>query len=238
MEQPLIGQVALVTGAGTGIGEAIVRSLSGAGATVVLCGRRKEPLQAVGDSLPNPHLVVTCDVRDNSEVSAVVSDVVAKFGRIDLLVNNAGIYHPTPFDDLEVELWDDVIATNLRGAFLFCKAVWPQLKANKGQIVNISSISGTKGFSGSSAYCASKFGLNGLTEVLKIEGQPHGIRAFSLCPGAVSTAIWEVRADSATLDRMMTPEMIADVLKFLVLSPRGIDVSPVVVTNFNDPWAG
>ena len=70
MEQPLIGQVALVTGAGTGIGEAIVRSLSGAGATVVLCGRRKESLQAVGDSLPNPHLVVTCDVRDNSEVSA------------------------------------------------------------------------------------------------------------------------------------------------------------------------
>lgn len=237
METSLTGQVALLTGAGTGIGAAIARSLSNLGSTIVLCGRRKEKLDEVGSTLAGPYRSLVCDVKEEGDVKSVVDQTVAEFGAMHLLVNNAGVFYPTPFDDLNVADWDDVLDSNLRGAFLATKYSWPHLKASRGQIVNISSISGTKGFSGGAAYCASKFAMNGLSEVLRIEGKPYGIRVHTICPGPVNTPIWEPLANPEELGRMMTADTIADLVRFSVTSPRGIDLSPIVVTNFVEPWS-
>ena len=229
-------QVALVTGAGSGIGAAICHSLSASGYSLVLCGRREQPLTELASQLSTPTLTLTCDVREEAQIQNCVTKAVEKFGRLDVLVNNAGIFQPTPIDETPAQLWDGILSSNLRSAFLMSQAAWPHLKESQGQIMNISSISATMGFAGGAAYCASKFGMNGLTAVLAVEGKPFGIRAFAVCPAQVATPIWEARADEDQLQKMMTAEQIADLVAYLINSPRNINIAPVVISNFHNPW--
>ena len=236
MNSKLSGQVALVTGAGTGIGASIAKALASEGAKIVLCGRRMEPLQSVVAGLPTESLCLTCDVRDSEEVQACVANAIQRFGRLDILANNAGVFGIVPFEEMTAEYWDEVLDTNLKGAFHFSKAAWPHLKASKGQIVQISSIAGAQGFTGCSAYCASKHGLNGLSEVLAIEGKPHGIRILSICPGSVDTPLWQRLEGEETLARMMEPEDVADLVRWMVCSPRNMEFGKFTVTNFQSPW--
>jgi NAD(P)-dependent dehydrogenase (short-subunit alcohol dehydrogenase family) len=126
---------------------------------------------------------------------------------------------------------------NLRGVFLLCRAAWPHLQKSRGQIVKVSSIAGVKGYVNNAAYSASKFGLNGLTEVLALEGQPHGIRVSAVCPGSVDTPIWDKQAPSAVRKKMMKPEATAALVVHLLSAPRALAFGPIVVQNFNDPWA-
>lgn len=232
----LEGQVAFITGAGTGIGAAIARALAAEGISTVLTGRRPEPLYALAEKLGEGHLAIPMDVRDETEVQAAVAQTVSRWGRLDILVNNAGIFRPTPFEETTLELFEENLSANLTGAFLASKAAWPHLKASQGQILNLSSIAGIQGFSGSAAYCASKFGLNGLSQVLALEGKEHGIRVLVLCPGSIDTAMWEPLADEATRERMMKPSMVADQARHLLTSPRGVEFGPVVLSNFNNPF--
>lgn len=232
----LEGQVALITGAGQGLGAAIAEVLAAAGAQTVLCGRRRERLEAVAEKLQPTPLDLTCDVTDEAQIKAVIERTVSRFGRLDILVNNAGIGDWIALEETETKFFDDVIATNLRGPFLFSKHAWPHLKASKGQILNISSIAGTQSFNRMSAYCASKHGLNGLSGVLAIEGEPYGIRVLSLCPGSVDTDIWKSEASEQERSRMMTPEQLAAFAQFLLTSPRNVLVKQIVVENFLSPF--
>jgi len=225
-----------VTGAGSGIGAAIARSLSSDGANLVLLGRRRATLDETARQLGGASVSIECDVRSSESVDRALRQGLDRFERIDMLVNNAGIFGPEPFEETTPDIWDDVITTNLSGAYLWSHAAWPHLRETQGQIVNVSSIAGTRGFRGCSAYCASKFGLNGLSEVLALEGEPLGIRVFSVCPGSVDTPLWHPHSTEPERDRMMDVETIASLVLWLVTSDRGVAVQPVVITNFRDPF--
>jgi 3-oxoacyl-[acyl-carrier protein] reductase len=249
MAKKLDGQTALITGAGSGLGAAIARAMAAEGARCVLAGRRPEPLERVRLETIAPEAersgvgdwarVILCDVRAEAQVESLVAQTVAEFGGVDILVNNAGVFYERPLTQTTTALWDETIAVNLRAAFLLCRAAWPHMqRRGGGQIVNLSSVAGVQGYADEAAYCASKFGLNGLTAALALEGKPHNIRVLAVCPGAVDTPIWEGLAAPEATRRMMPPESIAELVRWLVTSPRHLDFGPIVVRNFRDPWQG
>ena len=239
MGNKLAHQTALITGAGSGLGAAIARALASEGAWCVLAGRRPEPLERIRLEIGASARAIPTDVRDEAQIEALVAQTVAEFGGVDILVNNAGVFHETPLAETTTALWDETLAVNLRGAFLLCRAAWPHMqKRGRGQIVNVSSVAGVQGYAAEAAYCASKFGLNGLTAALALEGKPHNIRVSAVCPGAVDTPLWEGRAASEVVQRMMQPEPIAELVRWLVTSPPSVDFGTVIVRNFQDPWVG
>jgi NAD(P)-dependent dehydrogenase (short-subunit alcohol dehydrogenase family) len=227
----------IVTGAGSGIGAAVARRLAGAEANLVLVGRRREALETTAAGLPNA-IVHPADVTDPAQVLGLVARAIAEFGQLDGLINSAGIFRMVPFADTDEAVWDQTLNVNLRSVYLVCRAAWPHLVVSQGQIVNISSIAAVHGYPGSAAYCASKFGLNGLTEVLALEGKPHGIRAVAVCPAQTETPIWDGQAPDSVRARMMMPEAVADLVHWLLHAPRNIELGPVIVRNFHNPWEG
>ena len=242
MEKKLINQVVLITGAGSGLGAAIARALAAEGARCMLAGRRPEPLQSVASEIESAGGVaraIPADVSNEAQIENLVAQTVAEFGGVDILVNNAGVFRIAPLTETTTAMWDETIAINLRGAFLLCRAVWPHMRRRGGgQIVNVSSDLGVQGYADEAAYCASKFGLNGLTAALALEGKPHNIRVFAVCPGAADTPIWGDTAAPEVMRRMMGAEQIAELVRWLVTAPRNLDFGPIVVRNFTDPWEG
>lgn len=239
VERPFEGQVALVTGEGKGIGLAIARGLVEDGAKVAVSGRHEASLKDAVSTFGSDGLAVVMDVRDEISVRDGIASVMAWAGRLDILVNNAGIgLLDTPLLETTTEAWRDVLETNLTGAFFVTKEAWPHLVESKGQVLSVSSIAGSQGFPGASAYCASKHGLSGFTEVLRKEGGPVGVRALALCPGAVDTDIWD--EEWASYDhraRMMSPDQIGLLAAAMLATPRNIDLGPWVVLNRVSPWA-
>ena len=240
MIQKLSGAVAIVTGAGSGLGAAIAQALASEGAKCALAGRRREPLQAVADEIGatgGEASVIPTDVADEAQVAALVAETVQTFGCLDVLVNNAGLMRPASLTQTSTALWDEILNVNLRGAFILCRAAWPHLQHSRGQIINVSSMAAVQGYLDEAAYCASKHGLNGLTEVLALEGKPHGIRALAVCPAAVETPLWDRDAPADVRRRMMKPTQVAEMVRWLVTAPRNLDFGPVLVRNFDDPWS-
>jgi NAD(P)-dependent dehydrogenase (short-subunit alcohol dehydrogenase family) len=140
-------------------------------------------------------------------------------------------------EEMTAALWDETLNTNLRGAFLAARAAWPHFaRQGGGQIFNISSGAAFQAYEGQTAYCASKFGLNGLTEVLALEGRPHNIRAYAVCPAATETAVWGDWVKPAVLKRMMRPADVAEVIRWLAVQPPRLAFGPVVIKNLRDPW--
>jgi NAD(P)-dependent dehydrogenase (short-subunit alcohol dehydrogenase family) len=182
-------QVALVTGAGAGLGRAVALTFAQEGASVVAVSLEPDELaeverEAARRGLRDRLLPVQADVGDVDDTEQVRAMVLDRFGRLDILVNNAGIIQVRPVEDTAVEEWDRVLRTNLRGPFLYCRAFVPTMKERQaGIIVNVSSRSGVEPFVGESAYCASKFGLEGLTFTLALELRPWNIRAAVVHPG-------------------------------------------------------
>jgi NAD(P)-dependent dehydrogenase (short-subunit alcohol dehydrogenase family) len=242
MTLPFASQTALLTGAGTGLGAAIARELARAGARCVLAGRRPEPLRAVAAAIAaadGAAHVVCADVTEAAQVERLVAEAVAWGGGLNIVVNAAGIFKMAAFEQTSLELFDATLNVNLRGAFLVCRAAWPHLRAaGVGQIVNLSSVSGVQAYRGNAAYGASKFGLNGLSAVLALEGRPHHIRVFTVCPAATDTPIWDGQAPAAVRARMMKPEPIAAFVAHLLAAPPELAFDPIVIRNFDDPWAG
>lgn len=236
MDHSLNHQVAIITGAGSGLGAAMARALTVAGARCVLAGRQPEKLEHLRGELGATAHVYPCDVREEAQIEQLVAHTTQTLGRIDILINNAGIFQMRSLTGTPTAVFDETLAVNLRGPFLVCRAAWPHLQKSRGQIVNISSIAGVKGYSNNAAYSASKFGLNGLTEVLALEGQPHGIRVSAVCPGSVDTPIWDKQAPAAVRQKMMKPEATAALVLHMLTAPRDVAFGPVVLQNFSDPW--
>jgi NAD(P)-dependent dehydrogenase (short-subunit alcohol dehydrogenase family) len=214
-------RVAIVTGAGRGIGRATARLFAREGARVVLFGRTLAHLEEVRreiESLGGQALAIAGDVAREEDVRSLFQEAKSVYGRIDILVNSAGIVALRPFVDMDAETWDQVIAVNLRGTFLCCREAFRVMSEQKGGvIVNISSLSGVKGvekFPGLSAYNVSKSGVAGLTEILAVEGKPYNIRVCAVSPGAVDTEM--LRQAAPHLKAGMTPEDMADILLFMV----------------------
>lgn len=191
MHLPLQGRVLLVTGASRGIGRALALECAPAGARLALTGRDEAALQAAvaeATSLGAEARGYLLDVRGHGRVAETVEQVLADFGQIDALVNNAAVGKYASFLDLTLGDWEDMLAANLVGLVAVTRAVLPSmLSAKQGHIVNVSSIQGLRATATSSAYSATKFALQGLTQSLQLEFRRQGISITALCPGSVDT---------------------------------------------------
>lgn len=215
----LSGKVAFVTGASGGIGAAVARALSAEGVSVGLASRR-------GDDLGLPDaLGLVCNVADRVQVEEAVAATVARFGRLDVCVANAGVGSYHSFVETPVEHIEEMIDVNLKGTIYAIRASVPHLiVAGGGDVVTIASEAGRRGLPGEAVYCASKFGQVGLTRALDHELRGHGIRCTNVCPGGVATdfALAEgYGRPTDVLEGMMSAEDVADVVLFCVTRPRG-----------------
>jgi NAD(P)-dependent dehydrogenase (short-subunit alcohol dehydrogenase family) len=219
-----MGKAALITGASRGIGLALTRALGQQGCRLVLTARRAQSLTEIRRELAVDGIEVltaACDIRDPASIAKLISAVKTRFKQLDILVNNAGIAHRmASVDQLGVKAWKNVIDTNLTGTFLITHAALPLMKSG-GVIVNNLSIAAKRVFSGSSAYNASKHGALGLTNTLREELRPRGIRVIALLPGPTDTDIWKTLWPEAPRKEMMSPMTVAQaVVNALLLAPE------------------
>ena len=230
---PLIGQVAVVTGAARGIGEAIAMRLARMGAAVVLTARDSARLMQVKTAIEQQAgkaIILPCDLLDAGAVAAFGEQVRQQFGRCDILVNNAGIaVLRKPLIDLPVEEWDQTIDTNLRAPYLMIRSLAPMMIAARfGHIINISSLAGKNVLPEGAAYSASKWGLNGLTYSVAEELRQFRVRVSVIAPGSVNTSFG---SSGSTKDRtrMIQPDDVAQVVAMLVTQPPTSFVSEVLL---------
>ena len=225
MSGELSGKVAVVTGGSRGIGLEIARELAEAGAAVAVVGRNGERAREAAAGLPGQgHQGFACDVADSTAVKETVSAVEEALGPVDILVNNAGITRDNLLLRLSDEEWDDVLDTNLKGAFNFIRALGRgMMKRREGVIVNVSSVVGLQGNAGQANYSASKSGLHGLTKSVARELASRGVRCNAVAPGFIRTDMTaELTEDQTTgllsgipLGRLGDPEDIAPLVRFL-----------------------
>jgi len=189
---PLAGQIAVITGAGRGIGAAIAAKFAALGAHSVLCGRSRATLERTAAAIQadgSQCTVAECDITDLRSVESLAERIERVFHRLDILVNNAGIRGPSgPLHQLSPEAWDRIFNTNLRGVYYCVKTLAPlMIRIGSGHIINISSLAGKNPVPNAAAYSASKWGLNGLTYTLAEELRVHNVRVSVICPGSVHT---------------------------------------------------
>lgn len=236
-------QVAVVTGAARGIGEAIARRLAAMGMSVVLLARDRKRLEAVRAAIENEGggkaSVFPCNLRDEEAVAALGKHIREKYSRCDVLVNCAGIgAMGRPLHELGVEEWDNLMATNLRGPFLTIRALAPlMIERQSGHIINISSLAGKNPLPGGAAYSASKWGLNGLTYSLAEELRKHSIRVSLVSPGSVNTGFGG-HGDTGEFTKegwKVQPEDVANVVEMIVRQAPQSFVSEVLIRPTRKP---
>lgn len=241
-ELPLVGKVAIVTGAGRGIGRSIALALAAQGASVALAARTEVELEGVRDQIKaggGLALSVPADLRREADIVHLVRATAERFGRLDILVNNAAVGVFGPLAETTTAEWDDIMAINARAPFLLCRESLPFLKQNPpGFIVNIGSVVSVKGYVNQAAYSASKHALLGMSKALAKEVQPDGIRVHAILPGGVDTDLAaQARPD---LDRaiLIQPDEIADIVVFLVTRRGNAVIDQVDVHRASAaPWA-
>lgn len=216
---------ALVTGGGRGIGKETAILLAEKGLNVVICSRTQAEIDsAVKEikSMKNTQVIGRrCDVSKSEEVNYIVKEALDKYGRIDVLINNAGITYVKKLVDTTEEEWDRTLDINLKGVFLFSKAIVPHMiENNRGVIINVSSGAGKVGFEDISAYCASKFGMIGLTESLGKEVAKYDIRVMTICPGEVATKMQQDVDARYELnkDKMLHPRTVAEKIADMIFN--------------------
>jgi 3-oxoacyl-[acyl-carrier protein] reductase len=220
MKADLAGAVALVTGAGRGIGRSISRTLADAGARVFLTSRTVGELEQTAREIRSRHHeaeYLPADISSEAGVDDVFREVRSRFGRLDILVNNAGLGLSGAVADFPVDGLDTLMSVNVRGVFLCCQqAMRIMVPARRGYIINISSVVGFKGYAQQAAYAASKHAVMGLTKALAVEAQPHGIRVSAVLPGAVDTGLMDALRPDLDKALLMKPGDVADAVLFLL----------------------
>ncbi|HVC33203.1 MAG TPA: SDR family oxidoreductase [Chloroflexota bacterium] len=235
MDRALNGRFAIVTGAGRGLGAATARALAGEGCGVAIWDVNDAAARALAQDLSGcgvPTRAVTLDVANPEQVAAAVAADHADFGRIDYLINCAGVDVTLPIGELSVEQWDRVLGVNLRGPFLTTRAVFPIMQRQRGgQIVNVASTAAVRAWPNASAYCASKWGLLGFTRAIGTEGRPYNIRATVVIPGGMRTGFFDrpdlpVKPDPANLN---DPSHVARTIVFVLSQPAESVIQEIAV---------
>lgn len=225
-------RVAVITGGNRGIGLAIAKRLAADGYALAICGRDAKALARAGAELKRSGasvMAVPCDVSDAVEVEEMFRQVKRHFGRVDVLINNAGLSHPTtPVAELAIADWQRNLEVNLTGTFLCTKFALP-LMGRGGTIINNLSVAAKGMFPGAAAYNASKWGALGFTNTLREELRGQGIRVVALIPGPVDTAIWDQFWKDAPREKMVRPESVADLVAAVVALPEEATVEEVAV---------
>ena len=206
--QRLLGKACIVTGGSSGIGAATVRRFVNEGAEVLIADRNIKDAETLARELGASVIAMSCDVRREAEVKAVAEAAMQRWGRIDVLVNNAGAELNRPYDTTTVDEWDMVLDTDLKGPWLFCKHVVPHMvNAGSGSVINVSSLNGLVGFPLSTAYGSAKGGLIVFTKDMAIELAQSGVRFNCVCPGVIETPMMErwtdLMPDKADAQRML-----------------------------------
>jgi len=244
-------RVALVTGAGTGVGKAAALALGGAGFSVVLAGRRREPLEAVAAALPAgvASLCVAADVADEASVAALFAAVKDRFGRLDLLFNNAGVSAPAvPMEDLTVEQWKTVVDINLTGSFLCAQAAIRMMKAQVpkgGRIINNGSISAYAPRPNSAPYTATKHAISGLTRSISLDGRKHDIACSQIDIGNAATEMAAKMASGVpqangeiAIEPLMDVSHVGSAIAYMAGLPLEANVQFMTVMATKMPFVG
>lgn len=238
----LANQIAVITGANQGIGKAIAKAFAQEGASLVLCARNADKLASVADEFRaagTEVLAQPCDVSSEADVESLFAAIQERFGRVDLLVNNAGAFDGGPLDEVSLDAWNNVIGSCLTGTFLCSRAAFRMMKPRRsGKILNIGSISAQRPREGSAPYSAAKFGVWGLTQAIALDGRPHGIVCSCLHPGNVQV---ERRIDSGKTsddEPMMSPETIARAALAMMTLPADVNFLEAIVLPRDQVYLG
>jgi len=229
-------QVAVVTGAGRGIGRAVAIELGRLGVRVVLAARSRSELEETARAIGPGASVVPTDVRKKDELQRLFEHAAANMGAVDILVNAAGLGIFGPVVQFNDEDFETLIETNLRGIFLACRYVLPSMiERKRGHIINIASIAGKVGSANRAVYCASKFGVVGFTESLAEEVRQHTIRVSVICPGSTDTRFSPSETSGKSRERMLRPEDIAHAVRMIVTQHPNSFISEIIMRPTQKP---
>ena len=231
MSIPLRDQVAIVTGASSGIGLGIAEHLASGGAKVLLSARRGDELASVAERIRSnggEALPIRTDVTNDDDVDALVARALDQYGRIDLLVNNAGLARHKAFTELSMDDFEELFAVNVFGLVRCTRAVAPRMiEQEAGTIVNISSGAGFMGYAGGSAYCATKHAVNGFGNAVYDELRHHGVQVYTVGPGAVNTTMMSHDEDDPAREQMLQVNDLAELVEFLATRERHVSFEPM-----------
>lgn len=237
MTEGIKDKVVVITGASSGLGEATARRLASEGAKLVLGARRIDRLKALATELGlDDDAVVQTDVTDRAQVQALVDRAVSKHGRVDVLLNNAGLMPSSMLEKLHIDEWDRMIDVNLKGVLYGIAAVLPVMKEQKsGQIINVSSVAGHKVGPGGVVYAATKHGVRVISEGLRQEVKPYNIRTTILSPGAVATELTDTITDpdiaagmKKTYETAIPADSFARAASFAISQPEDVDINEIL----------
>ncbi len=240
MENNIQGKVVVITGASSGIGEAVARHLASLGAVISLGARRKDKIDKLADDIKaagGKAAAFETDVTKREQVEALIKNTVDAFGRIDVVFNNAGLMPLSPLENQHVDEWEKMIDTNLKGVLYGISAALPFFKEQKsGHFINVSSVAGHKVHPGGAVYSATKFAVRALTEGLRQEVKPYNIRTTIISPGAIKTElpdhITDEQAKSGMKDMAdiaIAPESIARAVAYAIEQPADFDVNEIIL---------
>ncbi|MDB5172638.1 MAG: oxidoreductase [Phycisphaerales bacterium] len=240
MSNNIEGKVVVITGASSGLGEAAARHLAAQGAIVVLGARRVDRLQALAEELTGKGgkaLAVATDVTHYDQVKKLVDAAVQTYGRIDVMINNAGLMAQSLLERLRVDEWDRMIDVNIKGVLYGIAAALPHMKQQKsGHFINVSSVAGHKVHPGTAVYSATKFAVRALSEGLRQEVKPYNIRTTVISPGAVATELPTSVADPDLAERIrkfydqvaIPPDSFARAVAYAIGEPEEVDVNEIL----------
>lgn len=236
---PINGKIVIITGASSGLGESTARHLADRGAKLVLAARREDRLKSLAEELEAKGADVlwqVTDVTDRKQVESLAAATKEKFGRIDVLINNAGLMPLAPLDALKVDEWEQMIDVNIKGVLYGIAAVLPTMREqHSGHVINLSSVAGHKVFPGGAVYCATKYAVRALSEGLRLEAGDE-IRSTNISPGAVATELTSTITDPVAAKAAkelysvaISADSVARAIVYAIEQPHDVDINEIIL---------
>ncbi|RFS26608.1 SDR family NAD(P)-dependent oxidoreductase [Chitinophaga silvatica] len=239
MSLHISGKVIVITGASSGLGKSAARLLAEQGAIIVLAARRAEKIESLAEELTKQGykvIAITTDVTNYLEVKNLLDTTVKSFGRVDVLINNAGLMPSSPLDRLKIDEWNAMIDVNIKGVLYGIAAALPYMKEQKsGHIINVASVAGHKVSAGGAVYAATKFAVRAISEGLRMEVKPYNIRTTIISPGAVDTDLPNTISEpdiaaamKKLYEKAIPAESFARVVAFAISQPAEVDINEIL----------